>query len=66
MTEERPAKRVHVFKCPECGNEERIDEKDLQPWDKFCGVDNCKNFEPIEESCIEIVDADGIVTAVIV
>ncbi len=65
MSKERKARRVHVFKCPACGNEERIDEKDLKPWSGFCGSDNCSNREPIK-SFIEIVNADGNVTAVIV
>ncbi len=66
MIEERPARRVHVFKCPVCGNEDRVEEKDLQPWSKYCGNDKCSNSKPIKESFIEVVNADGEVTAVIV
>lgn len=64
--DERPAKRVHVFKCPRCGREERIDDNDMKNLKGvFCGDFGCPNDYCVENR-IEIVDADGNVTAVIV
>jgi hypothetical protein len=64
--DEIPGKRVRVFKCPECGREERIDDSDLKNLKGvFCGDFSCKNDYCVSDR-IEIVDADGNVTAVIV
>lgn len=65
-TFERPARRVRVFKCPKCGREERIDEDDMTNLKGvFCGNFKCSNDYCVEDR-IEVVDADGNVTAVIV
>lgn len=64
--QERKASRRHVFKCPKCGREEFIYEEDMKNLKGvFCGDFSCSNDYCVENR-IEIVDADGEVTAVIV
>ncbi|MCX9011310.1 MAG: hypothetical protein OIN66_09325 [Candidatus Methanoperedens sp.] len=60
------ARRVYIFKCQECGKEFRLSETDrnLVNEEKLDGVHCCGGY--CGEDRIEIVDADGEVTAVII
>lgn len=57
---------VHVFKCPVCGYEGRLNDEDMKNLKKvFCGNFNCSNTY-CEEVRVEIVDGEGNVGTVIV
>ena len=63
------AKRVHVFKCPLCGKEMRLEEEDMALSRYFCTNFCCSwDFVPKEtkEDRIEILDAEGNVGTVII